>query len=414
MQEILSLFVYVLFALISFNFSFASARSTKVSSFQCPSKSLVAAYVNNWSEKPPQDASFQPLDLAFYFVVETSKTGLDSVDSQVGIAEFPPAAKKAGKKPLLSIGGWTGSVYFSSLVSTSQSRTNFAKTIAATLSKYGYEGVDIDWENVGSEGQPGNIVSQAHDATNFLAFLTVLRQYLGTDSIIHISMPASGITGSNGSPLNDYSSYAKYVNYITLMEYDFYPSGSIAGPNAPLYTCTNDAIGSVSDSVKQWLKSGFPACRILLGVPSYSHSFRTASSSLRTSTYGGKKVTAFQPLASSQPADPETSYSGLISEGILSANGLKGLKGYTRHWCSCTATPFLFNPSTRTLISYDDPSSIGLKAALARKYGLAGINFFDTDGTPVDMYSAGSSGLEQGNYVLLKSAEVARRSRLRT
>lgn len=38
------------------------------------------------------------------------------------------------------------------------------------------------------------------------------------------------------------------------------------------------------------------------------------------------------------------------------------MKGFERHWDNCTSTPFLFNPETRVLITYDDAESAALKA----------------------------------------------------
>ena len=53
----------------------------------------------------------------------------------------------------------------------------------------------------------------------------------------------------------------------------------------------------------------------------------------------------------------------------------------------CTRTssqPFLFNPTTKSFISYDDPQSFALKGAYAKKAGLAGVNMFDSTGDTLD------------------------------
>lgn len=73
-----------------------------------------------------------------------------------------------------------------------------------------------DWENMGRPGNEGNVVSP-QDSTNFLLFLPVLRAALGSAKIIHMSMPAEGVTGPDGKLLEDYSGYSNYVNYVSLM-----------------------------------------------------------------------------------------------------------------------------------------------------------------------------------------------------
>ena len=52
----------------------------------------------------------------------------------------------------MTIGGWTSSKYFSTLVSTDSSRKNFATQIANFVATYQFDGVDLDWEYPGREG----------------------------------------------------------------------------------------------------------------------------------------------------------------------------------------------------------------------------------------------------------------------
>lgn len=67
--------------------------------------------------------------------------------------------------------------------------------------------------------------------------------------------------------------------------------------------------------------------------------------------------------------------------------------GYKRYWDDCTSTPFLFNPSTKLFIAYEDVRSTNLKAVFAKKAGLAGINFYDSQGLVAATYAAARSGL---------------------
>jgi chitinase len=46
----------------------------------------------------------------------------------------------------VTIGGWTGSKYFSSLVSSDWARRDFVGQIVNFVNTYQFDGVDIDWE----------------------------------------------------------------------------------------------------------------------------------------------------------------------------------------------------------------------------------------------------------------------------
>jgi len=47
-------------------------------------------------------------------------------------------------RAILSVGGWTGSQYFSSAVATDANRTVFAKAVMDVVSQYNLDGVEIE------------------------------------------------------------------------------------------------------------------------------------------------------------------------------------------------------------------------------------------------------------------------------
>src|SRR5262249_54207935 len=49
-------------------------------------------------------------------------------------------------RTLIAVGGWTLSGPFSDVALTAKSRTTFARSCVAFLVKYGFDGIDIDWE----------------------------------------------------------------------------------------------------------------------------------------------------------------------------------------------------------------------------------------------------------------------------
>ncbi|BGP54815.1 hypothetical protein JCM8202v2_002402 [Rhodotorula sphaerocarpa] len=334
-------------------------------------------------------------------VTETNADGFSLPEGQSAddLKAFALQAKQHGVRPVFSIGGWSGSRYYSDLVATAASRSKFAKQIAAFMDKHGYVGVDLDWEYPNAEGIGCN-KRRPEDAANLLAFLKTLRSVLGHEKVITAAVSTEGFLGPDGQPLSDFSDYGKYLDYINLMT-----SGT-----------------SVETAVKRWTSRGFPASKILLGIPSYAISFTTKSSSLSTSVIRGGKwhSQAYQAWTGVVPQGPPSDsnqrttdecgnvsagYSGqwryceLVANGLLQSNGRSGANGFVRHWDDCSLAPFLFHSEKRHYISYEDSKSVAIKAKWAMKQGLGGVFVFD------------STGFDSNVYDSITSALYARRSR---
>ncbi|BGP26597.1 hypothetical protein JCM10295v2_005550 [Rhodotorula toruloides] len=366
----------------------------------CPALSskvpIVSAYVTDWLSGATGSVPWGSVDMAFYFCALTTETGVGLAPgtSTAGMKKFASAANAAGKVPVLTIGGWSGSVYFSDLVSTSKKRSAFANVIKSWVTKHGFKGVSLDWEfgesrsfflppleGLGKQGAGNNIVSPS-DSANYLAFLAKLRQTLGSTYVISAAVPVAGLTGPDGTILKDVSKFAFYVDYIELMAYDMYGTWSkTTGPNSPLYTCDANS-DSIDAAVKRWVAAG---------VASYSHGWKTSKTKLSTTRYNNRATQAFQALATTgQPTDFGWTVQQLISMGYLSADLTTGQGGYTRYFDSCTQTPFLFNPAggQKSFITYDDAQSYTAKG----KFALAAI--YESTGATPAMYAALKMGLK--------------------
>jgi chitinase len=133
---------------------------------------------------------------------------------------------------MLAIGGWGGSIYFSSAVATQENRTAFAQAIMRTVSQYRLEGIDFEcdcllylsefgfahlnhsWEYPGRQAIGCNIVSK-DDSANFLSFLQILRSQEGAkDLIISAAVSISPFLGSNGQPMSDVSQFGIFLDHI--------------------------------------------------------------------------------------------------------------------------------------------------------------------------------------------------------
>ena len=141
---------------------------------------------------------------------------------------------------------------------------------------------------------PCNTVNP-NDTANFLEFITELRQLL-PDLILSAAVSVNLFRDTTGHPISDASGFAKQLNWIEVMNYDvFGPSFStVTGPNAPLDdSCSPYPEGSAMSAVKAWTKAGFPANQIVLGVPSYGHSFSVPRSTAVSSSNQLQIYTSF-------------------------------------------------------------------------------------------------------------------------
>ncbi|KAH9463873.1 hypothetical protein Pst134EA_015953 [Puccinia striiformis f. sp. tritici] len=359
---------------------------------------------------PPESIPWDLYTHLDYFVATTGSEASEDlkIENEENMKAVVAGAKSHGVSISLTVGGWTGSKYFSKLVTDEDSRKTFAQTFKKTLDKYGFDGVDIDWEYPNVPGNDGNILSP-NDAANYLQFLKTLREVLGPKARISAAVSVHGFMGPDGSYLIDHKPYAEVLDFITIMAYDLYSPSStdLAGPNAPLFeTCNDPTVKvSVAKAIQTWTSTGFPASKILLGLPAYGYKYTMLTSELTptkfsgqdnlTSLYFSKIDKSVQvPAPNATAAGPTTCggeeeghtwlFKDLVNCGLITPDGSQGLKGYTRYYDHCSRTPFLFESSSKTLISYDDARSLARKTRFVKENGLAGVNVFDATGDTQD------------------------------
>lgn len=137
---------------------------------------------------------------------------------------------------LLSIGGWTGSIYFSNAVGNAQNRTAFVKAVVALAQKYKLDGIDFEWvflfsngsalgrkvmfyhlpswEYPGKQGLGCNTVSNS-DSANFLSFLRELRSdSVGSKLKLTVAVGLGPFVAANGAPMTNVSQFAPLVDHI--------------------------------------------------------------------------------------------------------------------------------------------------------------------------------------------------------
>ncbi|KAI0344492.1 chitinase [Trametopsis cervina] len=350
--------------------------------------------------------------ITFSFAVTTpnvTQLSGDIVDEKDVLSDLVKTAHENGVKALVSIGGWTGSLYYSSNVASAENRTAFVKTVTDLKTQFGLDGVDFDWEYPGNQGIGCNIVSE-NDTTNFLSFLQELRQDpVGKDMILTAATSISPWKGADGQPLSDVSGFAKVLDYVAIMNYDIWgPWSPTVGPNAPLNdTCAEPAQqqGSAVSAVKAWTTAGMPAHQIVLGVASYGHSFSVAVDDAIECTDDDDELVAAYPAfdANQHPAGDawddapgvdecgnqtqqggNIDFWGLIANGYLNANGTAA-PGIDYRFDECSQTAYVYNETSQVMVSFDDAPSFAAKGKFIQTEGLRGFAMWEAGGDSDDI-----------------------------
>ena len=138
------------------------------------------------------------------------------------------------------------------------------------------------WESPNQQGIGCNTIN-ANDTENFLYFLQALRaNTVGANLTLSAATGVTTFRDASGNPSKDVSGFAEVLDYIAIMDYDIWgPWSSSVGPNSPLNsTCATptNRVGSAVSAVEAWTTAGMPVKKIVLGVPSYGHSFSVSPS----------------------------------------------------------------------------------------------------------------------------------------
>lgn len=188
--------------------------------------------------------------------------------------------------------------YFSSVVAGAQGRQTLASNILSIYNQFKLDGIDIDWEFPGQGGNDQNTESPK-DSANYLLFLQLLRRTLPPAAKITAAVMTVPWADANGNPLRDVSGFAQVLDWVLIMNYDTWGSSSTPGPDAPLSNACHNSTENGSSAVagvSTWIAAGFPANKIVMGMPSYGYISRSTANYLQ-----GRSATSRHPLARSLP-----------------------------------------------------------------------------------------------------------------
>ncbi|EKV19001.1 Class V chitinase, putative [Penicillium digitatum] len=183
-----------------------------------------AMYIDEYhlTDLPGQDKT-EGID---YAIMAFAASKLFNSDSPAAYKPFedPETMRKRfspDTKLMVAIGGWGDTAGFSEGAKDEASRTRYAQNVAAMLDANGFDGVDIDWEYPGGNGQDYKDVpnsKKVDEIETYPLFLEALREAIG-DKVLSIAVPGRkqdflAFTKEQGPKI------FKSVDMINVMSYD--------------------------------------------------------------------------------------------------------------------------------------------------------------------------------------------------
>ncbi|MGW6569798.1 chitinase C-terminal domain-containing protein [Streptomyces sp. NPDC054975] len=360
-------------------------------------------------------------------------------------------------KTLISVGGWaeTGGYFddngtrvnsggFYAMATNADGSVNqagintFADSAVAFIKKYGFNGVDIDYEYPTTMKDAGNPLDwqlanarRAGLVKGYDALMKTLREKLdragaadGKHYLLTVAAPSSGylLRGMETFQMQ------KYLDYVNIMSYDLHGAwNEYVGPNASLFDDGKDGelaaagvygssqYGGVgylnTDWAYHYFRGSMPAGRINIGLPYYTRGHKNVQGG--TDGLWGKATATTCPAGAGltkcgdgavgidnlwHDKDTNGAESPAGSNPMWHAKNLeKGIVGdyvtrygfpanttltgtYARKYDSTLVAPWLWNAQKKVFLSTEDEQSVAAKADYVVSKGIGGTMVWEMAG----------------------------------
>ena len=210
--------------------------------------------------------------------------------------------------PLLSVGGWNaGSKDFSHMAADPAKKKIFLDSIIPFIRKFGFKGLDLDWEYPGSrEG-----ADEVNDKENFSLLVEEMGALLKKHNFLFTAAVSPGKETLDIA--YDVPRIIKVFDFLNIMSYDYHgwwgEHLNYTGVNAPLHIRPEEEnekhpyhFFNTIFTIEYYMKLGAPKDKICLGLPIYGRGF----------TLKDTNVTGlYCPAVYGIPAGPYTSQAGI-------------------------------------------------------------------------------------------------------
>ncbi|KAL8793865.1 MAG: hypothetical protein Q9195_003591 [Heterodermia aff. obscurata] len=176
-----------------------------------------------------------------------------------------------GTAIMVAIGGWGDTHGFEVAARTERSRELFAENVRRMVEDTGADGVDIDWEYPGGNGEDYKLHPNPTKAWQIPAYpllLSTLRRALGPSKLISAAVPGLPRDMLAFTPLTTPSIHPS-LNFLNIMTYDLMNRRSNT-------TSHHTGLAASRTAINGYLALGIPPHKLNLGFAFYVKWFRTS------------------------------------------------------------------------------------------------------------------------------------------
>ena len=312
-------------------------------------------YTGTFNSRPVDDILLNTVDIINFSFVNPNPDGTITVpqDYVTKLNKFKDDALAKGVRIIMTVSGThENGTNLGTISSNDETRAIFVSSIIELIEKYGFAGVDIDWEYPTDSG------------TKFTTLMSDI--YNGVKAydkelLVTSAIPAGPFSYSKYGLKNS----SQYLDLINMMSYDM--GCELMYHHAALYKSSMTYNGcSVEESVNNFKSLGVPLDKIVIGAAFYGR-----KTDVTSFNYNSSSGTASGNVNKSGNVGVSLTYTGIYNNYIINNPNAKV------YWDNTAKANYIYDSSAKVFITYESEKSLEEKCKYVVSKGVKGIMWWD-------------------------------------